>query len=391
MTRPPRQQLTVWGHVVQFPALQPRGNIVVPISKSSTEELSFIVVIFVVTVAFVWLLLPFYGAVLWAVILAILFNPLQRRLERQFGGRKGVAAGVSLLACVCIVVIPGVIILSSLAQQATGLYERINASEFGGQEVVEQLRSVIPDFILDAFAQFDFGDLAEIRSRLTSFLGGTAQLVGSRLVSIGQGTAQLFISLGVMLYVLFFLFRDGPKVAGKIRMASPLTEHHTDYILNKFNSVVKATVKGNVIIAVIQGTIGGVTFWFMGISAALLWGVLMTILSLLPAVGAVLVWGPVAAYLLLSGAYLKGTLLILIGIFVIGLTDNLLRPPLVGSATRMPDYVVLVSTLGGIALFGLNGFVVGPLIAALFIAVWSLFTDDRHREAGSLRKIDRDE
>lgn len=360
-----------------------------PISKSSTEELSFIVVIFLVTAAFVWLLLPFYGAVLWAVILALLFNPLQKRLEKQFGGRKGLAAGVTLLACICIVVIPGALILSSLAQQATGLYERINSSEFGGEEALQQLRNLMPDFVLNAFAQFDFGDLSEIQSRLTSFLGGTAQVVGSRLVSIGQGTAQLFISLGIMLYVLFFLFRDGPKLATKIRMASPLTEHHTDYILGKFISVVKATVKGNVIIAIIQGTIGGVTFWFMGIPAALLWGVLMAILSLLPAVGAFLVWGPVAAFLLLSGDYLKGILLILIGAFVIGLIDNLLRPPLVGAATRMPDYVVLVSTLGGIAIFGLNGFVIGPLIAALFIAVWSLFTDDRRRESGSFKKVDQ--
>lgn len=358
-----------------------------PISKSSTEELSFIAVIIVVTVAFVWLLLPFYGAVLWAVILALLFNPLQKRLEKLFGGRKGPAAGVTLLACICIVVIPGVLILSSLAQQATGLYEQINSRDFRGEEALEQFRDLMPDFIVNAFAQFDFGDFSEIRSRLASLLGGTAQVVGSRLVSIGQGTAHLVISLGIMLYVLFFLLRDGRTLATKIRAASPLTEHHTDHILSKFSSVVKATVKGNVIIAVIQGTIGGVTFWFMGIPAALLWGVLMAVLSLLPAVGAFLVWGPVAVYLFLVGEYLQGGVLVLIGMVVIGLVDNLLRPPLVGASTRMPDYVVLVSTLGGIATFGLNGFVVGPLIAALFIAVWSLFTDDRRRKFGTSQNI----
>ncbi|MHB2266527.1 AI-2E family transporter [Aliihoeflea sp. PC F10.4] len=354
-----------------------------PISKPSIEDLSFIVVILVVTAAFVWLLLPFYGAVLWAVILAILFNPLQRRLERALGGRKGLAAGISLLSCICIVVIPGVLILSSVAQQATGLYDRVTSSEFDAEAAMAQVHDAMPQFILDALAQFNLGSIADIQDRLTSFLGETAQFIAARLVSIGQGTAQLFISLGIMLYVLFFLFRDGATLAAKIRTASPLTQHHTDYILEKFSSVVKATVKGNVIIAALQGAIGGVTFWFMGIPAALLWGVLMAILSLLPAVGSFIVWGPVAAFLIISGDYLNGILLILIGTFVIGLIDNLLRPPLVGAGTRMPDYVVLVSTLGGIALFGLNGFVVGPLIAALFIAVWSLFTDDRRHEIRS--------
>jgi predicted PurR-regulated permease PerM len=180
-----------------------------------------------------------------------------------------------------------------------------------------------------------------------------------------------------MLYVLFFLFRDGPQISASIRRASPLNVLHTNYILSKFAAVVKATVKGNVIIAVIQGIIGGLTFFLLGIEGAILWGVVMAVLSLVPAVGSFLVWGPVAVYLLLTGQYWQGGILLVVGVFVISLIDNLLRPPLVGNGTRMPDYVVLVSTLGGIALFGLNGFVIGPLIAALFIAVWSLLADDK--------------
>ena len=179
-----------------------------------------------------------------------------------------------------------------------------------------------------------------------------------------------------MLYVLFFLFRDGPEIVNQLRRSSPLDSKHTEYIASRFASAVKATVKGNLIIALVQGAIGGVTLWFMGVEAALLLGVVMAVLSLLPAVGAALVWGPVAVYFFMTGDYLKGVLLIGIGVFVIGLVDNLLRPPLVGKDLRMPDYMVLVSTLGGLALFGINGFVIGPLIAALFIAVWSLFSGD---------------
>ena len=180
-----------------------------------------------------------------------------------------------------------------------------------------------------------------------------------------------------MLYVLFFLFRDGRSIGRNIRAAMPLSDEYNADLLARFAAVVRATVKGNIVIAVIQGTIGGVTFWLLGIKGALLWGTLMTFLSLLPAVGSALVWVPAAAYLIITGAALKGIALVFVGVLVIGLIDNVLRPILVGRDTRLPDYVVLVSTLGGISLFGINGFVIGPLIAALFMAAWTLFRDEQ--------------
>ncbi|TCT07707.1 AI-2E family transporter [Aquabacter spiritensis] len=347
-------------------------------TSPSVQQLTFAVVVVVVTAAFVWLLIPFFGAVLWAVILALLFNPLQRRLVALFGGRRGVAAGVSVLACICIVVIPGSMILASLAQEATGLYQRISDRDFNPAEILTRAQEALPGYLRELLPTFNLESLKDVGQRLASVLGQASQTIAARAVSIGQGTAQFFISLGVMLYVLFFLFRDGGALSNQIRRTSPLSPHHTDSILGKFSDVVQATVKGNVIIALIQGAIGGVTFWLLGIEGALLWGVLMAMLSLVPAVGALLVWGPTAVYLLLTGAYLKGAILLGVGTFVIGLIDNVLRPPLVGKGTRLPDYVVLVSTLGGLSLFGVNGFVIGPLIAALFVAVWSLLAQDRN-------------
>jgi predicted PurR-regulated permease PerM len=141
--------------------------------------------------------------------------------------------------------------------------------------------------------------------------------------------------------------------------------------------VVRATVKGNLLVAITQGALGGLIFWILGIPTVLPWAVLMAFLSLLPAVGAGLVWAPVAVYFLLSGAIWQGVVLTLFGVFVIGLVDNFLRPILVGKDTKMPDYLVLVSTLGGLAVFGLNGFVIGPLIAALFISCWALFVESQ--------------
>ena len=141
----------------------------------------------------------------------------------------------------------------------------------------------------------------------------------------------------------------------------------------KFTTVVRATVKGNLLIAAIQGALGGVAFWFLGVNGALLWGVLMALMSLLPAVGAALVWVPVALYFFFTGAYWQCIALAAWGVLVIGLVDNLLRPILVGKDTRMPDYVVMITTLGGLAVFGINGFVLGPAIAAMFMAVWHIY------------------
>ncbi|MCW5620609.1 MAG: AI-2E family transporter [Burkholderiales bacterium] len=350
---------------------------------STVQGISFITMVVLVTAAFVWLLLPFYGAVLWAVILAILFNPLQRTLVRLLNGRRTLASTLSLLACICIAVIPGSLILGALAQEAANLYQRISTREFDPAAIMGRIHSALPTFLVESLSTLDMGDFADMQDRLTSLLAQTAQAIATRAVSIGQGTAQLFVSLGVMLYVLFFLFRDGPGLTATIRKASPLSDRHTAHIMRKFIEVVKATVKGNVIIAVIQGTIGGLAFWMLGIEAPLLWGVVMAVLSLLPVVGAFLVWAPVAFYMLLSGDYLRGAILLAVGVLVISMIDNLLRPSLVGKGIRLPDYVVLVSTLGGLSLFGVNGFVIGPLIAALFVAVWSLFTDDQMRSQES--------
>lgn len=176
-----------------------------------------------------------------------------------------------------------------------------------------------------------------------------------------------------MLYLLFFFLRDGTALVARIREAIPLSEMKKSRLFQRITGMVQATIKGSLVVAVIQGSLGGVIFALLGIPRALLWGVAMAFLSFLPALGTGLVWAPVAIYFLLSGAILKSVLLTACGIFIIGLVDNIVRPILVSKDTRLPDYLVLVSTLGGLALFGLNGFVIGPVIAALFVSTWTLF------------------
>ncbi len=349
------------------------------IPKLAIEKASFAAVVVAVTAAFIWLLFPYYGAILWAVILSILFDPLRRNLERRTGGRRNLAASLSVLACVCIVVVPGSIVLASLTREAANVYDRISARELDPASVLDQIRSALPPLLTSAMSALNLGSFTEIQSGFTSFVGRASQTIASGAVTLGQGAGQFLINLALMLYILFFLFRDGAALASAVRRACPLSERHTDLLVDRFTAVVKATVRGSVIVAAVQGAIAGSMFWILGVEAVLLWFVLMTILSLLPAIGAALIWAPAAVYFFVSGHYWKA--IALFAVCGIGNTaiDNLLRPPLVGKGIRLPDYVVLIATVGGLTSFGMNGMVIGPLIAALFVAVWSLFADDHLR------------
>jgi predicted PurR-regulated permease PerM len=344
---------------------------------NSLQHKAFLLLLAIVTIAFFWLLLPFFGAVFWAVILAIIFQPLHRSFERRFGQGSNLAASLSVLVCVVIAIIPMTIIFGSLVNEGAKLVQRVQSGEFDTSNLITDIQRAIPPWIQNGLDRLGAGDFDALRDRLVSLVQQAGQLVAGRAINLGQNTLRFVAATGIMLYVLYFLFRDGRAVARTIRASMPLSEEHNRRLIEKFTAVVRATVKGNILIAIVQGTIGGVTFWALGIQPALLWGALMIFLSLLPAVGAAIVWVPVAVYLFAIGAVWQGVVLVAVGGGVIGLVDNLLRPVLVGKDTRLPDYVVLVSTVGGLSLFGINGFVIGPLIAALFIAGWTIFREER--------------
>ena len=352
------------------------------------EKRAFELLLVAVSVAFVWILLPFFSAVFWGVILALVFMPLQRRLLSLYGGRRNLAALTNVLICIFIVIIPVTLIAGSLVQEGTSVYQRIRTGDLDIGAYIEQARQALPPTVDGWLESAGVGDLSQLRDRVSEGAAQGSQILASRALSIGQNTLQFFISLGIMLYLLFFLFRDGVPLGRRIRQAIPLSARYKYQLLNKFITVTRATVKGNIIVAATQGAIGGLAFWGLGIEAPLLWGVIMAFLSLLPAIGAALIWAPVAVYYLLTGNIASGIILTFVGVVVIGLADNFLRPLLVGKDTKLPDYVVLISTLGGMALFGINGFVIGPLIAALFIAAWDLFSHEKEEdEAGVVTQL----
>lgn len=341
------------------------------------EDKTFLLLIIAVSLAFAWILWPFYGAVFWATVLAIVFAPLYRRLSRSMRQRRTLAALATLMIVLMIVILPLTLVGALLLQEGFSVYERIQSGELNIVRYFQQVFGALPAWVTDLLDRFGLTNLGLMQERLSSSLVKGSQFVAAQAFNIGQNTFDFIVNLFIVLYLLFFLLRDGDDLFKRIKDAIPLHAEQQRALFSKFTAVIRATVKGNIVVAVVQGALGGLIFWFLGVHAAVLWAVLMAFLSLLPAVGAGLVWLPVAIYFLVTGAIWQGVVLIAYGVLVIGLVDNILRPILVGKDTKMPDYVVLISTLGGMAIFGLNGFVIGPVIAAMFMAAWDIFSASR--------------
>jgi predicted PurR-regulated permease PerM len=346
------------------------------------EDKTFLLLIIAVTLAFAWILWPFYGAVFWGTVLAILFAPPYRRLLGAMGQRRTLAALATVTIVVLMVILPLTLITALLLQEGFSVYERIESGELNLGGYFQQVLGALPGWVTDLLDRFGLTNLGLSQERLSTSLMKGTQFLAAQALNIGQNTFDFIVNMFIVLYLLFFLLRDGDDLSRRIREAMPLHAEQQRDLLNRFATVIRATVKGNVVVAIVQGALGGLIFWFLGVHAPVLWAVLMALLSLLPAVGSALVWLPVAIYFLVTGALWQGVILIAFGVLVIGLVDNILRPILVGKDTKMPDYVVLISTLGGIAIFGLNGFVIGPVIAAMFMAVWDIVAASRSGDAG---------
>ncbi len=342
-------------------------------TDSKLQDRTFLLILCLVSIAFLAILWPYYEAVFWGIAFAILFAPLHRKLLARMPRHPNLAALSTLMICLFLVILPLTLLSLSLVQEATLLYDRIRSGKLNFGDYLQQVITALPEWAVGWLDRMELTSVASLQAKFSAVSVQASQLVATRAVNIGQNTLQFVVSFGVMLYLLFFLLRDGRALGRRIRNAVPLEEAHKARLSSKFTTVIRATLKGNMMIAVTQGVLGGIIFWILGVQGPILWGVLMAFLSLLPAIGAGLIWGPVAIYFFATGATWQGVALTAYGIAVIGMVDNVLRPILVGRDTKMPDYVVLISTLGGLTLLGINGFVIGPVVAALFMACWDLF------------------
>jgi len=326
------------------------------------------------TLAFFALIQDFLLPIFWAAVLATLFHPLFRDCKRRCGGRAALGSVLTITFILLLVILPLLLTGFAVAAEVSGLYERVAAGEVNPQVVVDWVDRNAP-LATDFLSKVGL-DIDQLRAHLSGAAVATSRFLASKAVSFGQDALRIGGLTFLMLYLLFFFLRDGRALLNTMVRALPIGDARERRLLRKFAEVSRATIKGTIVIGIVQGGIGGLLFWALGIEAAVLWGVVMGLLSLLPAIGAAVVWIPAAALLMVSGELVKGFLLLLGGTLLIGLADNVIRPLLVGRDTELPDYLILVSTLGGLALFGLSGVVIGPVVAALFVAVWEMFADE---------------
>jgi predicted PurR-regulated permease PerM len=348
-------------------------------SSGYVEKRALSLLLLAVTLALGYILYPFYAAILWGAIIALLSAPAYRWLLLHLNRQPNVAALLTLLLVLLIVVFPVVLLAAALASEAATVYQRLQSGELNPALYFHGIYDALPLWITTLLERFGLANFNALLRRITALLTQGTQYIATQALSMGQYSLEFVVSLFISLYLAFFLIRDGGSVVLTLRTAIPLAPAHKKELLDKFSTVIRATVKGNLLVAGLQGALGGVAFWFLGVNGALLWAVLMAFLSLLPAIGAALVWLPVALYFLATGSLWQGIALVAYGLLVIGLIDNLLRPILVGKDTGMPDYIVMITTVGGMAVFGINGFVLGPAIAAMFIAVWHIDVMTRYQ------------
>lgn len=343
----------------------------------------FLGLVLLTTLAFLGLLQDFLLPLFWATVLAIVFGPVHRRWVAAVGGRNVLASVLTLVTVIVVVFLPLVAVGAAVSREAVAIYDRIAAGEIDLEAPLRTIEGLLPLATehLDRFGV----DLERIRGWVSSAAVASSRFVASQALEAGQNALRFVLLFFLTLYVLFFFLRDGDRLVDALTRVLPLGEERERQLFAKFAEVSRATLKGTLVVGVVQGTLGGLLFWALGLPTPVFWGVVMAVLSFLPAVGSGLVWGPAAVILMATGQVWRGVVLVVAGILVIGLVDNILRPLLVGRDTRMPDFLILVSTLGGLTIFGISGFVIGPIVAAFFLAVWDMFGQEYGDEAYDAR------
>jgi predicted PurR-regulated permease PerM len=338
------------------------------------ESRVFVALVLATTVFFLWMVRAFLVPVFWAAVFAVLFQPLFLWLKRRLRGRRTLAAIAATLAVVFAVLVPAALLLAAVTQQALWLYDRIATGEANLQAPIDLVERHLPA-VTEFVGRYGVG-MEQVRTSIEGAAIFGTQYIATRALAFGQNVLFAAIFFLLMLYLLFFFFRDGDRILQASMRAVPMGDLRAKRLVAKFAQVARATVKGTLVVAVVQGVLGGVLFSVVGIQAAVFWGVLMGILSILPAVGPMLVWLPAAVILFAMGALWQGLVVMFCGVLIVSMVDNLLRPILVGRETQMPDYFVLLATLGGLTMFGIAGFVAGPIVAALFLVMWDMFAEE---------------
>lgn len=319
-----------------------------------------------------WLMmLPFFGVLAWAAVLAVVFNPVHKRILARTKSPSWSAVLSSLLV-ILLVMLPVSLITLAVINEAAKFADKLQEMMSQGGDLLDPNSPLTGSYVrlieqyvnLDALREQGF-IVERLRGLSGTIARGTLGFVGGLLGAV----VQVFF----IVFTMYYLFRDGDSIRHALRDALPLEKEQARQLLIRTREVVSASVNGVLIISFIQGALGGIAFWVLGLPSPLLWAVVMMLLSLIPVAGAFIVWVPAAIYLALTGAYVKALLLTVWGMLVIGSADNFLRPKLVGDKTRLHELLIFFSVLGGLQVFGVLGLVLGPVVVAVTLALVDVF------------------
>ncbi len=312
---------------------------------------------------------PFLTAILAAAILSILFKPLYRFLTQSFRGSEIWGSFAACLAVALLIVTPIIVTLSLAVVEANNLYQTIAQD----QTIDELIHSGVGYLNSQPLTHYVFSEEIlnpdKIASDIKTF--GTNAL--SILQTAYQSVTHFFFWTFIMFFTLFYLFIDGENAFRYLLRLSPLKNEHEKLLTEKFISISRATLKGTLVVGTVQGLLGGIAFWIVGVPSPAIWGLMMILLSMIPLIGSALIWLPAALFLLLIGDIWQGVFLLAVGFGVISVIDNILRPRFVGKDTQMHPLMIFFAIIGGITYFGLPGFVIGPIFISLFLALWEIY------------------
>ena len=334
----------------------------------------FIAALIGTTIVFFRMVQVFLVPILLAAVFATLFYPLFQLLVKRFRGRKTLAAFVTCFILLLVLIVPLYAVAHMVVVEAGTFYETAQRQltaymEKGPQGPVAWVRNL--PFLRDmGLERIDW------QSTVRNVVSSAASFLGTVINKTSRGALQVVVTLFMTLFTMFYFFRDGKDLLRRVRFLIPLDREYKEAIGKRFSSVARATVKGTLLIAIVQGTLSGLTLWAFGVGSPILWGVVATLLSIIPLVGAWLVLYPAAIVQIATGHLWQGIGILAVTMLLLVNVDNLMRPRLVGQETGMHDLMVFFSTLGGITMFGPMGFIIGPMIAALFLSLLDIYSEE---------------
>lgn len=336
----------------------------------------FFAALALVSIAFLYIIKPFFYPVFWAAVIAGIFYPIWKKINSKIK-RPNIASLLTILLVLVIIILPVTILSSLVLKESVNLYSSITSNQGPIVNTVQGVFSWIKDNPITDKLNIDE---AQVTAKLTEGATMATNAILTVAKNITQNSLTFLVMFIIMIYTLFFFLKDGARILKRISHLSPLGDKHEAIMYKKFTSTARAVLKGTLIIGAIQGALTGLLFYVVGIEGVLIWTVITALFSIIPGFGSYVIWLPAALIMFALGNYWQGVTVLVVGGFLISTIDNFLRPILVGNDTQMHPLLILLSTLGGLLVFGISGFIIGPIITALLLALWEIYEQYYRKE-----------